>query len=215
MKKNYMMRLAAVLLVLVLLSTCVISGTFAKYTTEKSATDSATVANWGITLSIEGDKAVYDDDKTNKDATVKVLTDALAAPGTYEKFTVKLTGTPEVAYKIKVNASLTLSNWEIDGTPYCPLVFTVGSTSYEKEDTESVSEFAARVVAAINTAICGESDGEATYNAGASVPTTANEVLIDWTWKFAGDDVKDTALGNAATKATISFALTVTVEQID
>ena len=48
MKKNRMMRLASILLVCVLLTTSVISGTFAKYTTSASSEDSARVANWGF-----------------------------------------------------------------------------------------------------------------------------------------------------------------------
>ena len=49
MKKNRMMRLASVLLVCVLLTTSVISGTFAKYVTSVESTDEARVANWGFT----------------------------------------------------------------------------------------------------------------------------------------------------------------------
>ncbi|MFR0985955.1 MAG: hypothetical protein ACLSFZ_04975 [Frisingicoccus sp.] len=44
MKKNRMMRLASSLLVLTLLTTCVISGTFAKYTTQAGGSDTARVA---------------------------------------------------------------------------------------------------------------------------------------------------------------------------
>ena len=48
MKKNKMMRIASVLLVAVLLSTCAIFGTFAKYTTSVTSQDSARVAYWGF-----------------------------------------------------------------------------------------------------------------------------------------------------------------------
>ena len=44
MKKNRMMRVASALLVAVLLTTCAISGTFAKYITAEDATDSAAQA---------------------------------------------------------------------------------------------------------------------------------------------------------------------------
>ena len=47
MRKNKMMRLASALLVAVLLSTCAISGTFAKYVTSSTGTDKARVAYWG------------------------------------------------------------------------------------------------------------------------------------------------------------------------
>lgn len=54
MKKNKMMRLASWLLVLTLLTTCIISGTFAKYVTSDEADDTARVAKWGVTASISG-----------------------------------------------------------------------------------------------------------------------------------------------------------------
>ena len=54
MKKNVMMRVASVLLVAVLLTTCAISGTFAKYTTQDSASDKARVAKWGVELQVVG-----------------------------------------------------------------------------------------------------------------------------------------------------------------
>ena len=49
MRKNRMMRLASVLLVLCLLTTSVISGTFAKYVTTVGGRDEARVARWGFT----------------------------------------------------------------------------------------------------------------------------------------------------------------------
>ena len=48
MRKNKFMRAASGLLVAVLLTTCVISGTFAKYTSTSTGTDSARVARWGF-----------------------------------------------------------------------------------------------------------------------------------------------------------------------
>ena len=50
MKKNKMMRLASCLLVLVMLSTSMISGTFAKYVTTGSAEDTARVAKFGVDI---------------------------------------------------------------------------------------------------------------------------------------------------------------------
>ena len=54
MKKNVMMRVASVLLVAVLLTTCAISGTFAKYTTGDAGHDTARVAKWGVTITANG-----------------------------------------------------------------------------------------------------------------------------------------------------------------
>lgn len=47
-KKNYTMRIAAGVMTAALLSTCAISSTFAKYTSESTGTDSARVAKWDI-----------------------------------------------------------------------------------------------------------------------------------------------------------------------
>lgn len=76
MKKNKMMRIASILLVVTLLSTCVISGTFAKYVTKAEGKDHARVAKWGVVLSIEGDSA-FSDVYEAEDA------DYLAADGVY------------------------------------------------------------------------------------------------------------------------------------
>lgn len=230
MKKNIMMRLSALLLVAVLLTTCVISGTFAKYTTTDSATDTAKVAAWGIQLTVDGDDVLYDDEKTGNEVTaVKVTSNALAAPGTYQKLaTVNLTGTPEVAYKIVVDVDLELANWTVDGNVYCPLVFTVDGDPYKIDATNTdTAKLAAAIEKAVLIAIAGGDAASATasgngliyevkYDAGTAVATgAADGVVVDWLWAFNGDNVNDTKLGDAATKATIYFELTVTVEQVD
>ena len=55
MKKNKMMRIASVLLIVTLLSTCAISGTFAKYVVKGTGEAEAQVARWGIKISMDGD----------------------------------------------------------------------------------------------------------------------------------------------------------------
>ena len=65
MKKNRMMRLASVLLVLTLLSTSVISGTFAKYVTSDQASDTARVAKFGVVVSASG--SLFGTDYVQKD----------------------------------------------------------------------------------------------------------------------------------------------------
>ena len=54
MKKNKTMRLASGLLVAVLLTTCAISGTFAKYVSDATNSDTARVAKWSI--EVEGEE---------------------------------------------------------------------------------------------------------------------------------------------------------------
>lgn len=117
MKKNRMMRLASVLLVLTLLSTSVISGTFAKYVTSESTTDSARVAKWGVVASVKGDlfgqtyAAASDNniiDYNTYGGTVSAdkVTDFVVAPGTQniDAMTISISGTPEVASKVIVDS---------------------------------------------------------------------------------------------------------------
>lgn len=121
MKKNIMMRLASGLLVAVLLTTCAISGTFAKYVTANTAADSARVAKWGVEVAANGQlfKTEYgaDTDATDSDGEKIALTvkssatpaDNLVAPGTRNDDGINfgVTGTPEVAVNVKVTATKT------------------------------------------------------------------------------------------------------------
>ena len=219
MKKNYVMRFAAVLLVLVLLSTCVVSGTFAKYVTKGEATDTATVAKFGVTVTVSSDAFAteYDKDDTSVsiDKTVKssAADKDVLAPGTKGTLaTLSITGTPEVAVNIKYEATLDLGdNWKVDGSEYCPLEIKVGSTIYKLgTNANSIAELEAAVENAIATY-------EENIEAGTDL-STIDDIEISWSWAFVGDDAKDTALGDAAadgTAPTIEFSLTVTVTQID
>ena len=118
MKKNKMMRSASALLVMTLLTTSVISGTFAKYTTAASAADTARVAKWGVSVEASGllfsesyDEVAKGNKAHVKENTITVesvnaanATDSVVAPGTNggDGLTFKITGTPEVAVKIEV-----------------------------------------------------------------------------------------------------------------
>ena len=106
MKKNKMMRIASVLLVAVLLSTCAISGTFAKYVSEGSVTATATIAKWDIKLQNK-DIATNDltfslvDTWVNTDETVSdSVVDKKIAPGTSGTGKIVLNNDSEVAAKI-------------------------------------------------------------------------------------------------------------------
>ena len=66
-KKNWTMRAAVLMLVLVLITSCFVGGTFAKYVTSGSGTDSARVAKFGVTVTASGDlfaKEYATDDQT-------------------------------------------------------------------------------------------------------------------------------------------------------
>ena len=227
MKKNKMMRIASVLLVAVLLTTCAISGTFAKYITEKESTDTARVAKFGVDLAVTVDGAFateYDADTTANDehgvAIAKTVVaaaddqDNLVAPGTKGDLMASATiaGTPEVAVNVKQEATLVLTGWEVNGTYYCPLVITVDGDKFYGMDYDSAAEFIAAVEAAL--------DSDVNYAPNTDLTESHS---VTWAWAFEGTDGKqtdelDTALGNYAAKTgdiKISFTYKVTVTQID
>lgn len=120
MRKNKMMRTAAVLGVATMLTASVLSGTFAKYTTTAEGTDSARVARWGVKITMANDDSIFSstyaknstDTQTNITNTVvaKTHTDSVAgdkvvAPGTSGETTFSISGTPEVAFKLDVAVS--------------------------------------------------------------------------------------------------------------
>lgn len=127
MRKNKMMRMAGVLLIAVLLTTSIISGTFAKYVTSDSVKDQARVAKFGVVVAGEGSlfaKSYFNAEETdgnepgetvkdNKAMGFETLTvetsngDKLVAPGTKNEdgMTISVTGTPEVDVLVTINFS--------------------------------------------------------------------------------------------------------------
>lgn len=236
MKKNRMMRIASCLLVAVLLTTCAISGTFAKYVTQASATSTARVAKWGVTVEATGDvfkKAYTTNDPKAKDVIPNSVElkgsteEKLVAPGTSGTLVAcELSGSPEVAVHVSFDmTTFELTGWTVDGNEYCPIIFTVGNTKYYIGDGQStnVATLITNVKAAVN-------DFSADYQPNTDLSTIASAFTLKWAWPFDSsseafvsangqDDSKDTALGNfevnSADAPTISFEMTVTVTQID
>ena len=223
MKKNKMMRIASVLLVAVILTTCAISGTFAKYVTSENGSDSARVAKFGVEVTANGSTFAteYDTDDTNVVGTIAksvVSSDTknLVAPGTKDEMVkMTLSGQPEVAVKVTYDATVTLNDKWTDGTNfYFPLVIKVNNTAV---DLSSATD-AAGVQTAIEDAIEAYSKN---YDPNTDLGTVGTDSLaISWEWPFevSGNDVKDTHLGDEAANgraAEITIAVTTTVTQID
>ena len=59
MRKNKAMRAAGGMLIATLLSTSIVSGTYAKYVTEDSGSDTARVAKFGVVVTADGDYCKY------------------------------------------------------------------------------------------------------------------------------------------------------------
>jgi len=216
MKKNKMMRLASGLLIAVLLTTCAIAGTFAKYTTSATGSDSARVAKWGVTITANGETF-----KTNYDNTAisAVVEEDIVAPGTSgDLVAMTIGGTPEVKVEVKYESVLTLTGWQLaDSTEYCPIVFTVGSQTYGTNDTDATNKSANinELITAVQGAINGYT---ADYDANVNLATYAETPVVSWAWAYAGNDSADTYLGNQASIGNapiISLSITTTITQID
>lgn len=114
MKKNKMLRMASVMLVLTLLTTSIIGGTFAKYVTTDSAQDAARVAKFGVVATVAGDlfgstykakadnNAIMSYDVNGGTVSADAEADKVVAPGTQNKEGLSLTvkGTPEVSTQV-------------------------------------------------------------------------------------------------------------------
>ena len=230
MKKNKIMRIASVLLVAVILTTCAISGTFAKYVTSGSGSDTARVAKFGVTVNGTADtfKETYAKDNTGftLDANTVVSTEDVVAPGTGGSMAAfSLSGTPEVAVNVAFKGTLDIDgNWkDSSGDYYCPIEITVGatgdtggtsSTTFNGTDFTSAELFEKAVNDEIATFTKNYEAGTDLSGIGANAPA------ISWKWDFddsglGTNDSKDTDLGNAAVPAKISLSVTATVTQID
>lgn len=241
MKKNKMMRIASVLLIAVLMTTCAISGTFAKYVTSAEGTDSARVAKWGVEIEATGvmfndsykdEATTYSANETGDAITVQADTEGtkILAPGTEGSLAaLSVTGTPEVDVEVTYDATLTLTGWNVTGdwdndpdtadttVEYCPIEITVGDETF-KIGENNIADIAG-LKSAVEAAIEGKT---ATYNTNTDLSAVNDDVVVSWAWDYEGnDDVKDTALGNVAADASsanaavIELTITTTITQVD
>lgn len=227
MKKTKLMRAALLLLVLTLITSCFVGGTFAKYVTKGDSTDTARVAKWGVVITAKGDTFAkeYATDTGNVADAIKnsvVSEDKVVAPGTKGKMEgITITGTPEVAVRVDYVADFKVAGWTVGDSFYCPLQIKVSSNKLGNKliDGASFNDkglFENEVKKAI-------SDCSTNYAVGESVTAPS----VSWEWPFENTNTtgtgdgnhqtndKDTALGNAGTAPTVFLKVTTTVSQIN
>ena len=220
MKKNRMMRLASILLICVLLTTSVISGTFAKYTSSYTSEDHARIAYWGFgyyphegALNLTNlFQRSYDNVQSNNE-------DDVIAPGTSGQTSFQFlynagngaTG-PEVAYTFTVDVEAECGygiwtnraiQWKLDDGNW-------GNWDALIEDIKALS---------------GDPSGTKVYE-----PNTLPEAFgldntthtIYWQWIFEYPDSEthyndgiDTAIGNATEENECSIKITISATQVD
>ena len=212
MKKNRMMRLASVLLVLCLLTTSVISGTFAKYTTSIESEDSARVAKWGFGTATIDIEELFDDEYTNVAAGSDEQ--AIIAPGTSGEVSFKFactTAAPEVAYTFTVATTGSSCATEIQKNTNITWTLLKGEEKIVNAGTWT---------ALINAIEALDQECDA-----GEVPAMVNtEYTVQWNWAYevgegdtlTANDKIDTDLGDLAVTAdqiaTLKITITATQE---
>lgn len=202
MKNNKTVKFMALVLFVTILAIILVSGTYAKYTTSATGSDTATVAKWSIKLGNEdiakSTEKTFTIDLfstiTNTDGSeeknVKKTDGSLIAPGTMGSFTL-LSLKNESEVNAKYNVTYTLAN-----ESGVPLEFTTN-----KDDESSwKSDFTAISVS----------------NEALATDATATTATVYWRWAFTKDtarDTSDTTLGT--TTPTVTLTAKIDVEQAD
>ena len=205
MKKNHAARLGALALALTLVSTCLMGGTLAKYTTTVTGTATATAAKWVFNANnAAADTKKFENINLGDTLNYKVtdIKTGVIAPGTEGKFDIELNGTGSkvgIDYTIEITkAAITMQNKELPSN----LVFSTkeikeGNTgnSLDKLSSESGSLLS----------------GTIDYKDSKMEKT----ITIYWKWPYAtsteGADIKDT---NDSGIENITLDITVTGTQV-
>lgn len=218
MRKNKTMRLASGLLVAVLLTTSIISGILAKYTSSATGSDTAMAAKWSFLVNdtdiadhesfdIDLFSTVLDSDGETTEDDVAVGEDAaLIAPGTSGSFEISL----ENASEVTADYSLILSAAYENGNKV-PLLFSVDGMSVEGEPGDDFSLFALDDMSGdwfdIENGITWD-NGDTPMGIGET-----KTVTVYWIWPYDVDeetDEADTEAGMAGDSITVSATITAT-----
>ena len=239
MRKNILMRIGSTALVLTMITSYIISGTYAKYITTKTVNDSARVAKFGVTVTASGSlfsKNYFNVDNGNtaisnatnisvkSSDTVKVVAPGTKSSTTGIAFSVK--GTSETDVKVLFNATSTKdiflkadkytdytgksANFTLDND-YHPVVFTLknGATT---EKTGTITE----IVTYLNSLT------QNSVTAGTNLSTTFGDYTLTWEWAYGdtgitvtGNDQADTLLGRLAADSSLVADSTKFSTEID
>ena len=198
-RSSMMVRLVAVLAVTMMFTMCFVGGTFAKYTSSGTGTDSATVAKWSFKVG-ETDiattdeftfdlfKTIKDSNGTDNETDISPDDGTIIAPGTQGSFNLVLTNASQVTAQYAIDYTVT-------NTSHIPVQFSVDNGATWTDELVDVS--------ATNIA---HTNGTATIN-------------VQWRWRFEADNVTegdnvDTTLVKDGT-ATLEVSAKVTATQVD
>jgi len=223
-----------------MLTTSIVSGTYAKYVTSDSAKDSARVAKFGVTVAASG--SLFDTSYENGDGTITVVSstdEKVVAPGTKsdEALTFSISGEPEVSVKVAIDVEYEESTSDVflkAGTypdmttddpgdtftlnaDYHPIKYTLSKGSDKILNGGTMKDLKSALATAVNSNI----------GSNMELADTLGEYSITWEWAFEqGQDQADTLLGDLAAgtvngidaanyNLNTNIEFTVSVTQID
>lgn len=232
-KRFKSMRVSMILMIMAVVTSCIVGGTYAKYICSNTGVDNARVAKFGVVIEANGTAFSNAYDSKERGTVKSVLsTDNVIAPGTSGRMiSMVVSGKPEVSIEVKYTANFSVYNWEViekneNKVFYCPITITVGDIDIVGTNFTSANEFEM----AVNEAIENFSDVYFVENFGesADIKDIIKVPSVSWRWDFEGDNINneyDTYLGNRAceqstvgennTKSTINLIITTTVTQIN
>lgn len=221
MKKHNMMRVASALAVVTLLSTSLISGTLAKYTSEKSADSTAQVANWKFNVNgkdiVQKDftfdlfKRVLDTRALNDDANVKNEEGKnIVAPGTWGYVDLTIQNTSDVTAAYSIQLSSTLSH---TAETKLPLQYAIKKKTSEQEDSKCPDTFDTSAGAV------GWTDNIDNVNVSENLMPDRDALTyrVYWKWDFGDVEATNTDDTRIGTEGTAQQMITAKIkaEQVD
>lgn len=195
-RSSMMVRLVAALAVTMMFTMCFVGGTFAKYTSSATGTDSATVAKWDIkvggtniatndTFTFDLFKTIKDSNGSDVESDMSPVDGTIIAPGTRGSFDIVIKNDSQVNATYAIDYTVTTTN-------NIPVKFSVDGTNW----FDDINYLDVRSVA---------------INMGATATVT-----VQWMWEFEriDGDTQDTTLGSAAS-ATLTVSAAVSAIQVD
>lgn len=232
MKSNWALRIAGLALVLTLVTSSLVAGTYAKYTTAVTGTDTARVAIFAFDLKAGADTFDQTDSIeetfnifSHADANV-INEDAagnkIIAPGTAGNLALEIINRSEVAVEVALALTETNVNeipvyYTIDGDASAQRYSDALNDQLYDTDKEykSVSELADAIAVLVG-------DLEAYDQETDPIPAACKKAIsINWVWDFEPDPATaghtntiDTSLGLSGTDV-VTLKVAATVEQAD
>ena len=197
MKDNKLVKVFLIVLLIAMIGLILVSGTYAKYTTTFTGSDTATVAKFKVSSNTTAEtfdlfKTAKEVDGTTADVDVA---NGKVAPGTGGKFDIQLTNDSEV----KVHYAISLKETNESNIP---IEYSLDGTTY---------------VTAANFASVSAAD--------LAIGSTTQTVSVYWRWAFEGKDstnykttqtdTTDYTLGTASTAPTVKVEASTVFTQVD